>query len=380
MIKFLNSLSKEELKGKKVFLRVDFNVSIEKNNGKQSIDIFKIEAVKKTINFLINAEARIALVSHITAIDSFETIISEINNVLDCDIFFVPKEFGIESASLLDTHQIVLLDNIRFHKEEAENEASFAATLAAGFDIYVNDAFAVSHRKHASISAITKYLPSYAGQLMFSELEALNSVLNKPVLGKVLVLGGAKATTKIPVIKNFLDKAEYILVGGVLANTFLAARGISIGASLIDNKELVKSVFGNEKIILPVDVALGDQAKETRTIVKVGDTVEDTQSALDIGPETIEKFITILKNASIVIWNGPMGMFEYPNFINGTKAIADSVVKTGFSLVGGGETIAALRSINRLNDISYISTGGGAMLMFLAGDKLAGLTALGYYD
>lgn len=343
MMKSITELAKKELVGKKILLRVDFNAPVL--NGK-ILDTFKIKAHKETIDYLISRGAKLTLLSHITAVESFESLLSQIKTILQ-------------------TENFSLLDNVRKHKGEEENSEKLAKELARLFDIYINDAFSVSHRKHASVVAITKFLPSYAGMLLIKETENLKKILESPKEGKTLVLGGAKIDTKFPVIKNFLNKAEKILIGGALANVFLKASGVDIKKSLTDDKFLKDALdlLKEENLIIPEDyIVLNDMI-------------------LDIGQKTIDKFVKIISESKTVIWNGPLGKAEAEQFANGTKKIAKAIINSAtFSIVGGGDTIAFLEKEKLIDKFGYISTGGGAMLEFLAGNKLQGLEALGYYN
>jgi len=342
MIKSLSDLTENELFGKKVLLRVDFNVPVE--NGK-ILDIYRIKAHKETIDYLINRGAKLTLLSHIMAAESFEPLANQIKEIL-----------GTEKFSLYD--------NIRKYNGEETNDEEFAKILIAPFDIYVNDAFASSHRNHASVVAVTKFLPSYAGLLLIKEIENLKKVLELPKEEKTLILGGAKIETKFPVIKNFLDKADNILIGGAVANVFLKARGIDIKKSLTDDKFLndVSNLINlNKNLIIPEDYIVYDEI------------------ILDIGPKTTEKFSEIVGKSKVIIWNGPLGKAEIEQFSHSTKKIAESIIKSGaFSIVGGGDTIAFLEKIDLISKFNYVSTGGGAMLEFLAGKTLPGLAALDY--
>ncbi|MCX6813190.1 MAG: phosphoglycerate kinase [Candidatus Azambacteria bacterium] len=363
MIKSIAELTEKELYGKKILLRVDFNVPIE--NGKIS-ETYRIIAVKETINCLINEGAVIALISHITVLNSFESIVKQIIEVLGIGIIFIPDCVGEIVKKNLDNSksgQVFLLDNVRKYDGEENNDIEFSKKLAEPFDIYVNDAFAASHRNHASLVAITKFLPSYAGFLLIKEIEKLSSALNMSKDGKTLILGGAKIETKFPVIKNFLDKAENILIGGAVANVFLKAKGIDIKKSLTDDNFLedAKNLLKEESLIIPEDYVVS------------GDMI------LDVGQKTIDKFVKTISESKMVIWNGPLGKAENEEFSNGSRKILEAIVNSGaFSIAGGGDTIAFLEKSGFINKFNYISTGGGAMLQFLAGNKLPGLFVLGY--
>lgn len=341
MIKSITELTEKELSGKKVLLRVDFNVPVA--DGKIQ-ETYRIRAHKETINYLINNGAKITLISHITAIDSFNPLLEQIKTILGTENFF-------------------LHENIRQNKGEESNDETFAKELATTFDIYINDAFSVSHRNHASIVAITKFLPSYAGLLFIKETENLKNILELPKEGKTLILGGAKIETKFPVIKNFLNKAQMILIGGAIANVFLKVSGINIKKSLADDNfsENAKNLLKEETVIIPDDYIFSN------------DMISD------IGQKTTDKFVEIIHKSKIVIWNGPLGKAEIPEFSYSSKKIARAIIDSGaFSIIGGGDTVAFLEKNGLIDKFSYISIGGGAMLEFLAGKKLPGLTALGY--
>lgn len=365
MMKSIAKLTEKDLNGKKVLLRVDFNVPVE--NGK-IMEIYRINAAKETIDYLLSRGAIIALLSHITAIKSFEPVFNQIKKILGRDMKFISDCIGLKVKNNLNQakpEDMFFLDNIRSYDGEEKNDKKFSKTLASPFDIYINDAFSASHRAHASVAAISKFLPSYAGLLMIKEVENLNKILKLPKKNKTLVIGGAKIETKFPVIKNFLDKAENILVGGAVANVFLKAGNTDIKRSLVDNNFLneAKKLLTDSNIIVPKDYIFSN------------DTI------LDIGPKTISKFSEIIKSSKIIIWNGPLGKTEVNKFTNGTRAIAESIVSTNaFSVVGGGDTIAFIEKNNFINKFSFVSTGGGAMLEFLASNKLPGLEALNYYE
>lgn len=343
MINPITNLTEKDLSGKKVLLRVDFNVPVE--NGR-ILDIYKIKAHKETIDYLINRGANVTLLSHITTVESFEPLTDQIKEIL-----------GTEKFSLYE--------NVRKYNGEENNNEEFAKELAKSFNIYVNDAFSVSHRKHASVVAIANFLPSYAGLLLLKEIENLTKAIKTPREGKTMILGGAKINTKFPVIKNFIDKAKTILIGGTIANVFLKAKGIDIKKSLTDDNFLEDALdfLKKENIIIPDDYIISNDM------------------ILDIGQKTVDKFIKTINESKIVIWNGPLGKTEVPEFSHSSKRVAQAIVDSNaFSIVGGGDTIAFLEKEGLINQFNYVSTGGGAMLQFLAGKKLPGLTALGHTD
>jgi len=373
-MKTIDQLGKNELSGKKVLLRVDFNVPVIA--GKIA-EVFRIKAVKETVDYLLGNGTKVALVSHIEAVESFSLIVEQIGEVLGQTLVLVPFSELNSLDGLFNASPILLLDNVRQDKREIENDKEFARELSAGFDFYVNDAFAVCHRNHASVSVITEYLPSYAGFLIKKETENLSEALKAPAAGKIVVLGGAKISTKLPVIKNFLDKAEKILIGGAIANSFFKARGIQIGASVVDDTVVDVS---SPKIVLPESIVVTEDrtGKSGATSMPLGD-IAPNQMIVDICPEFAEKFAEIIKGSEMAIWNGPMGLSEIERFAQGTKIIARAVALASHSIVGGGDTIAAADKLGLLDKYGFVSTGGGAMLEFLADEKLPGLEALGYY-
>lgn len=376
MMKTIDQLGEEELRGKKVLLRADFNVPVD---GGRIAEVFRIKSQKETVDYLVEQGAKVALISHIEAIPSFGPIIKQIGEVLGQTLTLVPLgELG-SLDPIFKACPVVLIDNIRQDKREIENDKGLALSLSKGFDFYINDAFAVMHRNHASVVAITKHLPSYAGFLVKRETENLSKAIKAPARGKIMVLGGAKISTKLPVIKNFFEKAEKILIGGALANNFFKARGINVGASVVDAE--VPSGIKSEKIILPEDIVVSsDKTGESGAETYPVKDIEPEQLILDIGPETTKRFAEIIAGSELVIWNGPMGLSEVEKFAEGTRIIAQAVASASRSIVGGGDTIAVIDKLGLLDKMTFVSTGGGAMLDFLAGNELAGLKALGYYD
>lgn len=339
MTNFTNELDKKELNGKKILLRVDFNVPV--SDGK-ILEKYRIKTQRKTIDFLSDNGAIIGLVSHITAINSFETIANQIKEILERDFVFVPDCVGAEVENNLKNAKsgdIFLLENVRKYEGEIKNDPEFAKELAKPFTLYINNAFSVCHRNHASMVAITNFLPSHAGLLLIEEIEHLNKALKSPKENKTLIIGGNKMDTKLPAIKNFTDKAEHILIGGVITERVLEK---------------------NSCIIFPKDYIL------------------ENGVISDIGPETIKKFTNIIDKSKIVVWNGPLGKTEEKKFSHGSKKISEAIVNSkAFSVVGGGDTVAFLERVAMVDKFNYVSAGGGAMLKFLAGDKLPGLAILG---
>ncbi|MBI4160370.1 MAG: phosphoglycerate kinase [Candidatus Yanofskybacteria bacterium] len=379
---YLDELKPEALAGKKVLLRVDFNAPVPKlpfalkpNIVPPDIETFRIKAHKHTLDYLVNAGAKVTLVSHHDILKSFEPIVGQLGDIL-------ARRLELISLGKLQAPggqgDLVLLDNIRQDPREEQNDDGFAAGLAEGFDLYVNDAFSVSHRNHATVAAITKFLPAYGGLLLKKEIENLAQAIETPMAGKVLIIGGAKISTKEPVIKNFLDKAEKILIGGAIANDFFQAQGIKVGNSIVD--DLITPDFTSPKILLPEDILVsadlsGASVAAARQVADIG----AEEIIVDLGPKSAQKFAEIIADSSIAIWNGPLGLAEVEAFAGGTKAVAQAVAAAKHSIIGGGDTIAAADKLGLLSKFSFVSTGGGAMLEFLAGNKLPGLEALGYY-
>ncbi|MBI5079593.1 phosphoglycerate kinase [Candidatus Wolfebacteria bacterium] len=363
MIKAITELAGKELFGKKVLLRVDFNVPVEGGNISET---YRFKVNKEAVDFLARNGAIIVLISHITAIAGFEPIVKEAESNLGHNFVFVKNFEELEQKlTVAKPGEIFLLDNIRQYDGEEKNNAAFAEKLAKPFDIYVNNAFSVSHRNHASITGIVKFIPSYGGPLLMKEIENLSRAIELPSQEKTLIIGGGKAGTKLPVIENFLDKAEHILIGGVIANVFLKASGMDIGKSIIDDEYLPRAkkyLKIHRELAIPEDFTIRNEM------------------ILDIGPKTISKFRDIIIKSKTIVWNGPLGKAEIPEFSLGTKKIAEAIVESGaFSIVGGGDTIAVLEELDIIKKINYVSPSGGAMLEFLAGNRLPGLKALGCY-
>ncbi len=359
----MKNLRQVDLKNKKVLLRVDFDVPVsDKGLIEES---FRIKKQKETLDWLLGQGALVVMVSHITSVPSFGGLIPQLHILLGLEINLIKSV--PETSSYLEHYAgPALLDNIRQNEGEEKNDSEFAKQLALGFDLYVNNDFAVCHRNHASVSAITKFLPSYAGFLIEAEVAKLQEIIDAPKDGKILIMGGAKASTKIPVIKNFLDKADKILIGGVTANDILKAKGQDVGNSVVDENplELLAGLdLNNTQLVMPKDYNISEN------------------KILDIGPESIKEFSEIIKNSKMIIWNGPMGLFENDNFAEGTRAIAQAIADSkAFKVLGGGDTISAIDKFGMIGRFDFLSTGGGAMLAFLAGEKLPGLKALKYYS
>lgn len=377
----------KNLQGKTVFLRVDYNVAI--SQGKIQDD-FRLRASLPTINLLRSRGARLIIASHLgdpkgmaQAEYSLKPVAGRLRKLLKTPVKFIGAVKGprVKAAvSRLGSGDILMLENLRFEQGELDNEESFAKELAALADIYVNDAFAVSHRRQASVAAIKKFIPAYAGLLVEQEVRALNKVL-KPKKPLVVVMGGAKISTKAPLISKLYSEADAILLGGGLANNFLKYQGREIGLSLFDKDSLlyVKKYFSRNKlkakIILPLDLVVQD--KKGRVRVAFPGDVKKNEAIFDIGPATIGLYAKHINKAQTLVWNGPLGKFEENSFKQGTLSVARLIAARSqgraYGLIGGGETVTALNLTKMSEYVDWVSTAGGAMLSYLGGEKMPGL-------
>ena len=385
-----------DLKGKKVFCRVDYNVPFDENMN--ITNDTRIQATVPTVTYLLEQGAAVILACHIgrpseAREDKFSTkhILKRLSEVFKQDVKWAPDCVGPEAekaAADLKPGEILLLENLRYHKEEKKNDPEFAKQLAALADIAVNDAFGGSHRAHAANVGITQYLESVAGFLMEKEINFIGKTLEAPQRPFVAIIGGAKVSDKIGVISNMIDKVDTIIIGGGMAHTFDAAQGLPIGKSLCEKDkfeealaQLDKAKEKGVKVVLPVDLTIADKfgADANTQIVDVDKVPEDWE-ALDSGPKTSALYSEALAGAKTVIWNGPMGVFEFDAFAKGTlavaKAVAEATKNGATSIVGGGDSIAALKKTGLADQISHISTGGGATLEFLEGKVLPGIAAI----
>ena len=376
---------------KKALVRVDFNVP-QAEDG-QITDDARIRAALPTINYLLENGAAVILMSHLGRPKngpdprySMKVTADHLGTLIDAPVKFVGATTGPEAeaaASALNAGEVLVLENTRFDPRETKNDTEMAQALAKLGDIYVNDAFGSAHRAHASTAGVAQFLPAVAGFLMQKELEYLGGALDDPEQPFVAILGGAKISDKIQVIKELLPKVDTILIGGGMANTFLAAEGYPMGKSLVEQdavgtaKELME--LGAEIIFLPVDLRVASEfaADAEQKVVSITDVPADWM-ALDIGPATIAHFSNRLAGAKTVMWNGPMGVFEYPVFAQGTVAIAEmlATLRDATTIVGGGDSAAAVRQAGLEEKMSHVSTGGGASLEFLEGQELPGVAAL----
>ena len=390
------------LRDKRVFVRVDFNVPLSEEG--RVTDDTRIRETLPTLEFAIRNRAKLILASHLGRPKgkpnpkmSLKPVAERLRMLLDsvlesgCNVGFSPDCVGIEAEELstrLESGQTLLLENLRFHPEEEANDESFARSLAKLADYYVNDAFGSAHRAHASTAGITKFVQkSAAGFLMQKELDYMGQALHDPAKPFIAIIGGAKVSDKIGVIKNLMDKVDALLIGGAMAYTFQKAQGRDVGKSLVENDkvELAGNLLREAKergirLLLPVDdvVAMKIENDIPTKTIDAAQPIPENYMGLDIGPKTIKLYADEIANACTIVWNGPMGVFETPTFATGTKKVAQAIAKNedAISIVGGGDSVAAVHQAGVADKISHISTGGGASLEFLEGKKLPGVEAL----
>ena len=382
-----------DVRGKKVLVRVDFNVPL--NEKKEITDDTRIVAAMPTIKYLLESHAKVILCSHLGRPKgvanpdfSLSYVVKALEKLTGAKVIFAKDCIGPEAENAVAEAKegdIVLLENLRFHKEETDNDAEFSKKLAGLADLYVNDAFGTAHRAHASTVGVTEYLPAVAGFLIQKELDFLGNALETPERPFIAILGGAKVADKIGVIENLLKKVDCLIIGGGMAHTFEAAQGFEIGKSLFDPATLdtAKQIIADAKlkgikILFPIDFVVADEctANAQPNIVPV-EAVPPDKMALDIGPSSRMLFATEIKQAKTILWNGPMGVFEIPAFAAGTKAIAQALSEAqGTTIIGGGDSAAAVKKLGFADKMSHISTGGGASLEYLEGKELPGIAAL----
>ena len=382
-----------DLKGKKVLVRCDFNVPMDEERN--ITDNTRIVAALPTIKYLLEENCAVILCSHLGRPKgefkpefSLKPVAEELSKLLDKEVIMANDVIGEDATSkakALQPGQILLLENVRFHREETDNDEEFSKKLASMAEIYVNDAFGTAHRAHASTEGVARYLPAVAGFLIEKELKFLGNAISNPVRPFVAILGGAKVSDKIGVIDSLLEKVDTLMIGGGMAYTFFKAQGYGVGNSLceLDKLDLAKSLMEKAKakgvkLMLPVDTVVGKEFKEDTESKTVAWTdIPDDWEGFDIGEKTIEMFSDELKSAKTVVWNGPLGLFEFAQFAKGTNAIAKVLSELdATTIIGGGDSAAAVKKAGLQDKMTHISTGGGASLEFLEGKKLPGIECL----
>ncbi|NCD08159.1 MAG: triose-phosphate isomerase [Negativicutes bacterium] len=381
------------VKGRKVLVRVDYNVPMDET-GKITDDT-RIRASLDTIDYLLKNNAAVILMAHLgrpkgkaDAKYSLTPVAAYLGDLLGKPVKFAGNCIGKEAenaAAQLKSGEILMLENLRFHPEEEKNDMDFAEKLASLADLYVNDGFGVSHRAHASVEGVTHFLPSAAGFLLEKEIRYVGQAVENPIHPFAAIIGGAKVSDKIGVIDNLLDKVDMLLIGGGMANTFLAAEGFKMGNSLVEEDKiplakelLIKAEKKKVKLYLPVDLVMSEAfAPDAKNEVQEISKLDQNRMALDIGPKTAEIYAEAIKKAKMIVWNGPMGVFEMDAFCKGTEAVAKAVAANrGVTIVGGGDSVAAIDKLGLEKKIKHISTGGGASLEYLQGLVLPGIAAL----
>lgn len=381
-----------DVKGKRVFVRVDFNVPMEA--GKIT-DETRIRAAIPTIEQLVNAGAKVILASHLGRPKGevneemrLTAVGTRLAELMSKPVTKLDESIGAAVEAVVNNMQdgdIVLLENVRFHKGEEKNDAALAQEFAKLADMYINDAFGAAHRAHASTEGIAKFVPAVSGLLMEKELDVLGKALSNPERPFTAIIGGAKVKDKISVIENLLDKVDHLIIGGGLVFTFVKAMGHDIGNSLLeeDKIELAKSFIEQAKakgvqLHMPVDAVVANEfSKDAQTQVVAIDAIPSDWMGLDIGPKTAENYAEVIKASKLIIWNGPMGVFEMEKFANGTKTVADAMAVTeGYTIIGGGDSAAAVEKFEVADKMDHISTGGGASLELMEGKELPGIIAL----
>lgn len=385
-------------RGKKVIVRVDFNVPL--NSELKVTDNNRIKGALPTIRKIVEDGGSAVLMSHLGRPKdgpedkfSLKHVVPELEKLTGRKVKFAPDCIGEETLKMkegLQPGDILLLENLRFYKEETKGDESFASKLADGCDVYVNDAFGTAHRAHASTTIIARFFPveKLFGFLIDSELESMDRIIHSPEKPFTAIMGGAKVSDKIQIIENLLDRVDNLLIGGGMAYTFIKAQGGKIGNSLCEEDKLdlaldiIKKAKENKvKLFLPSDSVNGDKFEESAdTMESRSDAIDDGWMGLDIGDEAIKEFKAVIKESKTILWNGPMGVFEMEKFSRGTseiaKAIADATQKGAYSLIGGGDSVAAINKNKLADKVSYVSTGGGAMLEYMEGKVLPGIAAI----
>ncbi|MBM2825766.1 MAG: pgk [Dehalococcoidales bacterium] len=383
-----------DVSGKRVLLRVDFNVPIDEKTG-QIMDDNRIRATLPTIKYLIDREARVILCSHLGRPDGkvvetlrMTAVGQSLSQILGQQVRVAHDCIGDEVEKMTESlprGQVLLLENVRFYADEEKGSPAFAQALARLADIYVDDAFGTAHRNHASMVGVTKYLPAVAGLLLEKELETLGGLLENPIHPFSSLVGGAKVSDKVSMLEKIMAKVDFLLIGGGMAATFLKANACEVGLSLIEADRLGtakalmdKAARNGVRLLLPVDVVVADEisAKAKGEVVPI-DKISPGKRIVDIGPQTIQNFGVVLRRCKTIFWNGPMGVYEIPQFAGGTEAMAKIIAGLNAStIIGGGSTAELVTSMGLESKMTFVSTGGGASLSFLGGQKLPGVEAL----
>jgi phosphoglycerate kinase len=390
------TLNDIDVTGKKVMMRVDFNVPI--TDG-EITDDNRVRAALPSINFVIENGGLVILTSHLGRPKgernqefSLKPVADHLATLIDAPVHFANDCIGDDASEVIDAAklgEVIVLENVRFYKEETDNDEDFSKQLAARADLFVNDAFGSSHRAHASVAGVTKFLqPAVSGYLLEKEIKYLSDSVNDPVRPFVAILGGAKVSDKIPVIRQLISKVDTIIIGGGMAYTFLVANSKSVGKSLLQEEMIdtarelmVEAKTAGVHLMLPFDFVIADDfSNDANQEVVDEDNIKDNWEALDIGPQSAIAFGNVIKAAKTVVWNGPMGVFEMPSFAEGTNAVAEALVEaTEFgatSIIGGGDSASAIKNAGLSSKVSHVSTGGGASLEYLEGKDLPGVSSL----
>ena len=377
--------------GKRVLVRCDFNVPLDKNNPNIITSDKRITESLKTINYLIGAGAKTILCSHIGKTGqnkSLKPVAKRLSELLEKEVPLLKDFYSEETKQVIDNMQdgdVVLLENTRIYEGEEKNDIEFAKKLASFADIFVNDAFGTAHRAHASTEGVTKFLPSVCGFLIEKEIAALDGNINDPKRPLVAIIGGAKVSSKIAVLTNLLDKVDTMLIGGAMSFTFLKAKGYKVGKSLVEDdkidiaKDIMKKAEEKKvEFLLPVDhIQSRDTSGIYDAVLTQDENVDEDSMGLDIGFKTIDLYVDKIQKASTVVWNGPVGMFEVEEFANGTKKIAEAMASSkAITIIGGGDSAAAVEKFGLEDKMTHVSTGGGASLELMEGKKLPGIEAL----
>jgi len=385
----IRRLEELEISGKRVFVRADFNVPVRKG---RITETHRIESTLPTLRFLLAKAGKLLIASHLGRPGgkkdpewSLAPVRDHLEQALSCAVTLAPDCIGsdVEALAQDQTHKVILLENLRFHKEEEANDPAFSQALASLADVYVNDAFGAAHRAHASTAGMAKFFREKgAGILLYKELDYLGRILSSPERPFVAILGGAKVSDKIGVLKNLIPKMDRLLIGGGMAYTFLKAKGVEVGRSLIEEERvaLARDLINQAEslgipLFLPIDHIAAEETKKNPITVDGG--IPPNLLGLDIGPKTISQFIQEIRKARMILWNGPVGLFEEEKFSQGTRSVARALAEhDAISIVAGGDTVAAVMQAGVENKITHLSTGGGATLEFLEGKGLPGILAL----